>query len=316
LYSIGNKQRIQQVAALCIQFVLTASINKSKLQLLKNKQSGNGLLPFIQHFPIVSFAIFIIITSSCGNVKNLQYLQGSFDTTRLKNVHIPEPVIQKGDLLSITVYSDDPLATAAVTNPMTNNTPMSLGGTGNGADGTSSTGAATLQGFVVNQEGSIQLYKVGSIIAAGKTKKQLADTLASLYANQGLLKNPYVEVRFLSYKITVIGEVNHPGQVSVPTDKLNAFEAIGLAGDITIYGRRDNVLVVRETNGLRSFGQLNLKDPNVFLSPYYYLQQNDMLIVDVGKNKAIVNNQSTFQIVSLSASLLSITAVLISVFRR
>lgn len=277
----------------------------------------------MKYFPVVVTALFIIVlTSSCGNVKNLQYLQGSFDTTRLSKIQIQEPVIQKGDLLGITVYSDDPLATAAVTNPATNTSGLALGnpiGTGSSntvSGAATSTGASTLQGFVVSQLGEIQLYKLGTIMVEGKTKKQLADSLALMYTSKGLLKNPFVEIRFLNYKVTIVGEVNHPGTFSIPTDKLSAFEAIGLAGDITVYGRRDNVLVVREINGIRQFGRLNLKDPNVFLSPYYYLQQNDMVVVDVGKNKAMVNNQSTFQVVSLGASLLSITAVFISLFRR
>jgi polysaccharide biosynthesis/export protein len=273
----------------------------------------------MKYFPVVTIALFIIVLStSCGNVKNLQYLQGSFDTARLSKVETPEPVIQKGDLLGITVYSDDPQATAAVTNPLANlSTLSSTSAPGGGLSSvTSSSGTSTLQGFVVSQTGEIQLYKLGSIAVEGKTKKQLGDTLALVYSNLGLLKNPYVEVRFLNYKISVIGEVNRPGSYSVPTDKLSAFEAIGLAGDITVYGRRDNVTVIREVNGSRQFGRLNLKDPNVFLSPYYYLQQNDLVIVDVGKNKSVVNNQSAFQTISLAASIISIAAVLITVLRR
>ncbi|OQP66907.1 hypothetical protein A3860_00620 [Niastella vici] len=286
---------------------------------MKNNQIRESLLR-IHYFPFIICALIVALTTSCGNVKNLQYLQGSFDTAKLSKVEVPEPIIQKGDLLGITVYSDDPLATAAVTNPLANSSSTSsfgnIGGSGNASGGTTTSGASTLQGFVVSQFGEIQLYKLGSIQVEGKTKKQLGDTLAYMYSNLGLLKNPYVEIRFMNYKVTVIGEVNRPGSFSVPTDKLNAFEAIGLAGDITIYGRRDNVVVVRESNGQRTFGRLNLKDPNVFLSPYYYLQQNDMVVVDVGKNKAAVNNQSAFQAVSLGASILSITAVFISLFRR
>lgn len=284
---------------------------------MKNKQIRKSLCR-VHYFPVVIISLFIVvITSSCGNVKNLQYLQGTFDTTRLSKVNIPEPVIQKGDLLGITVYSDDALATAAVTNPLANNASSlgNTGGTNNNAGTASTSGASTLQGFVVNQSGEIQLYKLGTINVEGKTKKEVADTLSLMYTNLGLLKNPFVELRFLNYKVTVIGEVQRPGTFSIPTDKLSAFEAIGLAGDITIYGRRDNVLVVREINGERQFGKLNLQDPNVFLSPYYYLQQNDMVVVDVGKNKAVMNNQSAFQTISLGASLLSITAVLISIFR-
>lgn len=241
-------------------------------------------------------------------------MQGSFDTARLSKVTIPEPVVQKGDLLGITVYSDDPLATAAVTNPLFNtSTPSpSLGA---GGTGQSSTSAANT-GFLVNQAGDIQLYKIGTIPVEGKTKKQISDTLALLYSNLGLLKNPYVDVRFLSYKITVIGEVGSPGQYTIPTDKVNIFEAVGLAGDLTIYGKRDNVLVVRESNGKREFGRLNLKDPNVFLSPYYNLQQNDMVIVDVSKNKAIANDQVTMRTLSITTTLLSVVAIFFTILRN
>jgi polysaccharide biosynthesis/export protein len=272
----------------------------------------------MKHFPVVTIGLFIIILApSCTNVKNLQYLQGNFDTVRLRTVQVPEPVVQKGDLLGIAVYSDDPLATAAVTNPITNASAASAtNGKSANISSEGMSGSSALQGFLVSQQGEIQLYKLGTVSAAGKTRKQLADTLALLYANLGLLKNPYVEVKFLNYKITIIGEVNRPGSYTFPADKLSAFEAIGLAGDITVYGKRDNVLVVRETNGVRSFGTLNLSDPNVFLSNYYYLQQNDMVVVDVGKNKSTVNNQSKFQTISIATGLLSIAAVFISIFTR
>ncbi len=293
----------------------SANIFKLKLYFLKNSSLRHHAHPL--HFFSVVTAIFIIILStSCSNVKNLQYLQG-IDSARLGKVQYGEPIIQKGDLLGITVYSDDPLATAAVTNPLANTVNIGSGNTaGASSEGGTSSGASTLQGFIVSQTGEIQLYKLGSIIAEGKTKKQLADTLTLMYANQGLLKNPYVEVRFMNYKITIIGEVNRPGSFSVPVDKLTAFEAIGLAGDLTLYGRRDNVLVVRETNGVRSMGRLNLQDPNVFKSPYYYLQQNDMVVIDVGKNKAVQNNQATIQYISIAASLISIAAIVTTLFRR
>lgn len=267
----------------------------------------------MQYFPVVIIALLIVfINTSCGNVKNLQYLQGSFDTAQLSKINVPELVVQKGDLLGITVYSDDPLATAAVTRQVGSASAMSIS-VENSATGSQTTAAT---GYLVNQQGDLQLYKIGIIKAEGLTKEQLADTLEYFYTKQDLLKNPYVEVRFLNCRVTVIGEVGRPGPIVVPTDKLNAFEAIGLAGDITVFGRRDNVLVVREINGVRQFGRLNLKDPNVFLSPYYYLQQNDMIVVDVGKNKSYVNNQSAFQTISIGASIISISAVIISLIRN
>jgi polysaccharide export outer membrane protein len=280
---------------------------------LKNNKPESTKYGLKLHFPVVIIALFIIVlTSSCGNVKNLQYLQGSFDTAQLSKIKVPEPLVQKGDLLGITVYSDDPLATAAVTRQVGGASSLALSV---GSNATSSLNSAAT-GYLVNQQGDLQLYKLGLIHVEGLTKDQLADTLEYFYAKQDLLKNPYVEVRFLNYKITVIGEVSRPGPYTIPTDKISAFEAIGLAGDITVYGRRDNLLVVREVNGVRRFGRLNLRDPNVFLSPYYYLQQNDMVIVDVNKNKSLVNNQATYQTISIGASLISIAAVIISLIRR
>jgi polysaccharide export outer membrane protein len=266
---------------------------------------------FLHRLPFIFATAWVIVSAaSCGNIKNLQYLQGNLDTAALKSVNIPEPIIQKGDLLSIVVYSDDPRATASVMRP------NSDGGTLNFNAGMSTSAAATpTAGYLVNQQGEIQLFKLGRIKAEGKTKAILADTLASLYTEQGLLKNPFVEVRFLNYKITVIGEVGRPGVYNIPADKVSAFEAIGLAGDITQYGRRDNILVIRETGGTRTFGRINLSSPDAFSSPYFYLQQNDMVIVDVGKNKSAVNNQNTTQTVTIVTSVLTTIAIFISIFR-
>jgi polysaccharide biosynthesis/export protein len=265
---------------------------------------------FLHRLPFIFATVWVIVSAtSCGNVKNLQYLQGNLDTAAIKSVKIPEPVIQKGDLLSIVVYSDDPRATASVVRP------NSDGGILDASAAMSAGASSPTAGYLVSQQGEIQLFKLGRIKAEGKTKAVLADTLASLYSEQGLLKNPYVEVRFLNYKITVIGEVNKPGMYNIPADKVSAFEAIGLAGDITQYGRRDNILVIREADGTRTFGRINLRSPDAFLSPYFYLQQNDMVIVDVGKNKSAVNNQSTIQTVTIVTSVLTTIAIFISIFR-
>jgi polysaccharide export outer membrane protein len=261
---------------------------------------------------VVIAAVFVIIvsTTSCAGIKNFQYLQGEYDTARISQIQVPEAVIQKGDLLGIEVYSDDPLSTAAVTRQSSSSPiPMSIE--------SANTSLRTIgTGFLVNQRGYLELYKLGTIHAEGLTKEKLADTLEALYTSYGLLKNPYVEIRFLNYKVTVIGEVNQPGPYTIPVDKVTIFEAIGLAGDISAFGRRDNVLVIRETNGRRNFARLDLSKPEVFLSPYYYLQQNDMVFVDVSKNKATLNNQNTLQQISVFATIISLGAVIYSIIRN
>lgn len=265
----------------------------------------------MQRTPVIVLIIIAVIAgTSCGNVKNLQYLQGSFDTARLSKIQTPELLIQKGDLLGITVYSDDARGTAAVVNQTVPVDPTANSGR------LTNVPAATGPSYLVSQDGTIQLYKLGVIHVEGMTKKRLADTLTQLYVRNELLKNPYIEVRYLNYKITLIGEVSRPGTYTIPTEKISAFEAIGLAGDITVYGKRNNVLVVREINGVRQFGQLDFSKPDVFLSPYYYLQQNDIVIVDVAKNKAAVNDQITVRNITVAASILSTIAIFINVFRR
>lgn len=263
-------------------------------------------------FGILLVTFVIVLGSSCGNVKNLQYVQGAFDTTKLSKVQFTDPIIQTGDLLGITLYSDDAKATAAVmAQPVT----TSLDGADIKDLSSSSSTARTATGYLVNENGFIQLYKIGNFKASGMTKQQLADTLARRYVALDLLKNPFVEIRFLNYKITLVGEVTRPGTYSFPTEKINIFEAIGLAGDITVYGKRDNVKVIREVNGVRQFAQLDLSKPEVFASPYYYLQQNDMVIVDVAKNKAVMNDQATARNITVAASILATIAIFINIFK-
>lgn len=268
----------------------------------------------MQRLSGILLVTMIILGSSCGNVKNLQYVQGAFDTTKLSKVQFTDPVIQQGDLLGITLYSDDAAATAAVMAQQVNVNKETPTASGTASGNTVAAGASS--GYLVSQDGFIQLYKLGAVKAIGLTKKQLADTLAQRYIALDLLKNPYVEIRFLNYKVTLVGEVNRPGTYSFPTEKINIFEAISLAGDITVYGKRNNVLVVREVNGVRQFVQLDLSKPDVFGSPYYYLQQNDMVIVDVAKNKAAVNDQVTTRNITVAASVLATIAIFINIFRR
>ena len=237
----------------------------------------------------------MFLTTSCGNLKQLQYLQGPIDTAALSQINFVEPVIQKGDVLGITVFSDNQLASAQFN------------------QGNSTTGAGA-SGYLVSQDGNIQLQAIGVMKVEGLTKKQLSEQLVQQYIQKDLLKNPYVEVRFLNFKVTVIGDVNSPGVKTFTSDKVSVFDAIGMAGDLSIYAKRDNILIIRESNGVRRFSRMDLTDPNVFTSPYYYLQQNDMIIVDPTKVKATTTDQ-TMRTITIATSVISLIAILFSVFR-
>ena len=258
-------------------------------------------------FSLLVLFVVLAVMSSCGDIKQLQYVQGNFDSARLSKVNFAEPVIQKGDILGITFYSESELA-SSLYNQASNEKPT--------------TGAGPIQagskseGYLVEQDGSIIVNKLGRFQVDGLTKKQLSELLTKQYVEKDLLKNPSVDIRFLNFKITLVGDVVRPGVYSIPNEKVNIFEAIGLAGDLTNYARRDNILIVREKNGVREFGRIDLSKPEAFTSPYYYLQQNDIVVVDVAKYKASQTNESTIRNITVAASILSTIAIFLNVFKN
>jgi polysaccharide biosynthesis/export protein len=228
--------------------------------------------------------------AGCANVRPLQYVQGSFDTARLSRYVIKEPLIQIGDLMSITVFSDNPEATALYNPP-------------NGAT------------YLVDNEGNIQFYGIGKLQVAGLTKQQLTTLLNSKLTTY--LRNPFYSIRFMNYKVTLLGEVNREGIYSVTNERVNIFDAIGLAGGLTIYARRENVMIIREANGKREFARLDLTDPQVFNSPYYFLQQNDLVVVDPARGKTTATEQVTLRNITIISSIISTLAIIYSLtFRR
>jgi polysaccharide export outer membrane protein len=248
--------------------------------------------------------------SSCGNTRQLQYLQGQFDTTKLSQIQYPEPVIQKNDLISITVYSDDPTGRASAFYNLPATTTLSNTGS-NAAPSVANTSTGST--YVVDESGIIQMPGLGRLQVAGLTKAQLDTLLISKLKDK--LQNPYVIIRLNSYKITLIGEVTKPGQFTIPNERVSLLEALALAGDLTPFGRRENILIIREINGRRSFARLDLRNPEILNSPYFYLQPNDVVLVDVNKTKAALNDQVVIRNISVATSLISIVAVLITLSR-
>ena len=235
----------------------------------------------------------ISILSSCKSPKPLQYLGNG----------------QKGDVLGITIYSDNPEATAIYNQP---NTAVSSAGAAASAGG----GLPTTPGYQVDYSGNIQMQGAGNIMVEGLTRVQLADLLKSKYSN--VLQNPYAIVKFLNYKVTVMGEVARPGVVAFQGDHLTVLQALGLAGDISIYGLKDSILLIREYNGKREIANINATSPDLMLTPYYYMQQNDMLIVRANPKKPTVDvevNTRRLGIVTAIMAIVTSAAVLVTLFR-
>jgi len=120
----------------------------------------------------------------------------------------------------------------------------------------------------------------------------------------------------MNYRFTMLGEVEHPGIFSIPGEHISLLEALGLAGDLTFYGRRDNVLVIRQVDGKREWARLDLTKPEIMGSPFFYLQQNDVVIVEANKKKVVANDQVTARNVTIGASIVSTLAILYSIFKK
>ena len=260
---------------------------------------------------LIPFVFGIVLLPSCGNTRQLQYMQGQFDTTKLSQALYPNPVIQKNDLISIIVYSVDPRASSYYNLPVQANV---TGASSPSIVMAEPTAATASTAYLVDQEGDIQMPGLGKMRVAGLTKGQL-DTLL-LSQLKAKLQNPYVIIRMVSYKITLIGEVTKPGVFTIPNERVSLLEAIALAGDLTPYGRRENVLVIREINGERTFGRLDLKSPDILGSPFFYLQPNDVVYVDVNKTKASLNDQVVVRNIVLATSIISVLAVVVSLSRN
>ncbi len=252
---------------------------------------------------IITIALLgALFFSSCSTQKRavFNYLEDITDTTFKANVFITEPIIQKNDMLSIQITSAslDPQVDALY------NMIMQQGGGG----------GQQMMGYLVDLKGDIELPRIGVIHAEGLTKHILSDLIKAKLAT--LLTQPSVVIRFLNYRITVLGEVGSPGILTIPTERLTILEAIGMAGGVTEFGRIKNVKVLRENDGVRTMGTLDLTSKNIFESNYYQLQQNDIILVDQNQYKLLQTQQGRLtQQISFALTLITTTALLFNIFR-
>lgn len=238
----------------------------------------------------------------CGSSKNVAYLQGSEKLSSHDYLKQVAPMydarIMPKDILTITVTTEDPEASRPfnVIVPVVNTA---------SAEGTSLNTQPRLNTYLVDNNGQINFPVIGMISLKGLTNREAEEKI------KGLLKpyikeEPLVVVKFGNYKIAVLGEVASPGTFTVTQEKINILEALAMAGDMTIYGKRDNVKVIREdAEGNKKIFQLNMNDPYIIFQPDYYLQQNDVVYVEPNKVKA--QNAQIGNITSLWMSGISIT---------
>ena len=167
-----------------------------------------------------------------------------------------------------------------------------------------------LQYYIVNEAGDVELPVLGKIHVAGLRRTQIEELVKSKLVAQ--VVNPMVRVNLIGAKVSVLGEVNRPGHVSLGNGRLTILDALAAAGDMTVYGRRDNVLITRENNGKLEFARLDLRSDEIFKSPYFYLQQNDVVMVEPNQART-TSNQSISLWLSMVGTLSSATTVVVSV---
>lgn len=258
-------------------------------------------------------ACLILMLASCATVKDIAYFQDrAIDHPEKIDMHAGI-VIQPKDMISIVVSSRNPELA-----PMFNLPVVSY----QAGSEVVNTGNQRLMGYVVDNEGYIDFPVLGKIQVAGLTRWQLSDMIKKELTEQGLLNDAVVTVEFMNFKISVMGEVNAPGTYTVEGDKITVLQALSLAKDLTIFGKRDNVTVIRELDGKRTFYNVDLCSVDLFKSPAYYLQQNDIIYVEPSEVKA---RQSTLDdkglrmtsiAISSGSLLISVATLLVSILAK
>ena len=233
---------------------------------------------YFASFLWLTFATLLL--SSCGSVKNVAYLKNSDDVDLSHSEYLYEARILPKDVLTITVSTVNPEASAPfnlIVRPTLSNTSATISASG-----------GALQTYLVGNDGTIDFPVLGRLQVGGLSKAECEKMIHDkLLPFMNAAENPVVTVRMSNYKISVLGEVNRPGMFTVNNEKINIFEALAQAGDLTIYGVREKVKLIREgATGKKDIVTINLNDAQLINSPYYYLQQNDVVYVEPNKVKA------------------------------
>jgi polysaccharide biosynthesis/export protein len=237
-------------------------------------------LTLSSHLSYFYLLLCLLFFSACVNTKKVAYFNNIQDTEIKTAIMDFEPLIQKNDILSISVSSLNPEASKIFNAPNVTE-----------AEGVDLTGRAmNISGYLVNQDGYIQFPFLGNIKAAGLTKKALQEDIARTLVTKKLLLDPIINIRFLNFRVTVLGEVAKPTVVNVPSEKITLLEALGLAGDLTIYAKRHNLLLIREEEGKKTIRRIDLNSTALFTSPYYYLRPNDIVYVEPDKARVASAN--------------------------
>ncbi len=228
--------------------------------------------------------LFASLVASCTNQRQISYFQDVIPNQEFEYTEGVDITVQPDDILSIVVSSKNPELA------MLFNLPKVQQIAGSGTSTITSTSSTELSGYAINSKGCIDYPIVGEIHIAGQTKEQIAATIKKTLIDNDLIKDPVVTVNFINLTFSVLGEVSKPGQYNLERNQTTILEALSMAGDLTIYGLRDRVFLTRDTNGKKITYQLDMRSQDIYQSPAYFMQQNDIIYVEPNKVKS---NQST-----------------------
>ena len=249
--------------------------------------------------------ILLALITSCGSTKDIIYFQDAGNYEAFNNANKSEVFINQDDILGIVVNSQATEAALPLNLPMAS---FYVGG--------DVYGQQRVLGYLVDKNGDIDFPLLGKIRAEGLTRNSLRDVIKERLVAEGLLKDPIITINFLNFKVSVVGEVSRPGSFNITGERVTLLDALSMAGDLTIYGRRDRVAVIRESKGKSTILYHDLRSSDVFKSPYYYLQQNDIVYVEPNKRRAqqseINQNNSVGVWLSIVSVILTATSVIIS----
>lgn len=256
-------------------------------------------------FTIFVAALAALIFSSCSTIKNSYYFKTLPNDTSINTTvnRLAESKIRLNDQLSINISSlnpeEDKVYNAAALS----------------ANASSGASGIEAKGYLVNVNGVIQLHKLGEIKAAGLTRRELKNKIETDL--KPFLKDPVVTVNYLNHRVTVLGEIGKPSVISMPEEQVSILEVLASSGDISTMGKKDNILIIRETDTGKQFKRINLEDHSVFTSEWYYLQPNDVLFIEPSDNKIKTEKRARLQQnISLGLSGISLAIIIINLLVR
>ena len=260
----------------------------------------------------ILFAVTLAgVMGSCVTQKQMTYLSNATpdmtDTINAKFQSKTEAVIRTGDALTISVSALDLEAVAPYNLPTAVFSSPGM---------TQLSTTAALQFYTVDEDGNIDFPVLGSLHVAGLKRNEVEQLLRERLETQ--VVNPNVHVNLVNAKVSVLGEVNRPGQIAMTSGRITVLDALAAAGDMTPYGRRDNVLVTREVDGKIEIARLNMRSADLYTSPYYFLQQNDVVYVSPNKVRAVssANASLWFSMVSTVASAATVIVTVINATKK